>query len=77
VTWSGSITGLRYIKLGKSPHGSGNSDNHVIFDDIEFYNGVTDPNSAGAGNVQTNSIFSETDTGKDYIWSGSAWTEVA
>ena len=28
-------------------------------------------------NAQTNSIFSETDTGKDYIWSGSAWTEVA
>jgi len=28
-------------------------------------------------NLQTNSIFSETDTGKDYIWSGSAWTEVA
>ena len=31
----------------------------------------------GVGNVQTNSIFEESDTGKHYIWSGSAWTEVA
>ncbi len=31
----------------------------------------------GITNAQTYSIFSETDTGKDYIWSGSAWTEVA
>jgi len=78
VTWSGSITGLRYIKLGKSPHGSGNSDNHVIFDDIEFYNGVTDPSTAGAGNVQTGAIFEET-TGKHYIWNAtsSTWSEIA
>ena len=76
VTWSGSITGLRYIKLGKTPHGSQGS-NYVLFDDIKFYNGVTDVSSAGAGNVQTNSIFEESDTGKHYIWSGSAWTEVA
>lgn len=27
--------------------------------------------------TQTNSIFEESDTGKHYIWSGSAWTEVA
>jgi len=28
-------------------------------------------------NIQTNSIFETSDTGKHYIWSGSAWTEVA
>jgi len=27
-------------------------------------------------NLQANSIFEETDTGKHYIWSGSAWTEI-
>ena len=28
-------------------------------------------------NIQTNSIFETSDTGKHYIWGGSAWTEVA
>jgi hypothetical protein len=30
-----------------------------------------------ATNIQTNTIFEESDTGKHYIWSGSAWVEVA
>jgi len=42
--------------------------------DLKFYNNTTTPTS---DNYQTNTIWSETDTGKDYIWSGSAWTEVA
>ena len=34
---------------------------------------------AGKPNVQTNTIFSETDTGKDFVWNSttSTWTEVA
>ena len=31
----------------------------------------------GLGSVQTNSIFEDTTNGKHYIWSGSAWVEVA
>ena len=34
-------------------------------------------NDDGVNVLQTNSIFEESDTGKHYIWSGSAWTEVA
>jgi len=33
--------------------------------------------TADLANIQTNSIFETSDTGKHYIWSGSAWTEVA
>ena len=28
-------------------------------------------------NLQTNTVFSESDTGKDYLWNGTAWVEVA
>lgn len=42
----------------------------------------TDSDSVGGDpvpscNLQTNSIWEESDTGKHYIWTGSAWTEVA
>ena len=42
--------------------------------DLKFYNNTTTPTT---DNYQTNSIWEESDTGKHYIWSGSAWTEVA
>ena len=32
---------------------------------------------SSVSDAQTNSIFSETDTGDDYIWNGTAWVEVA
>ena len=28
-------------------------------------------------NLQANSIFSESNTGKDYLWNGTAWVQVA
>ena len=43
--------------------------------EFKFYNDMTD--TSATPNIQTNSIWEESDTGKHYIWSGSAWTEVA
>lgn len=43
--------------------------------DLKFYNNTTTPTDSD--DYQTNSIWEESDTGKHYIWSGSAWTEVA
>jgi hypothetical protein len=48
---------------------TGNGGNNVRFGVVIENNQIP--------NAQTNSIFEESDTGKHYIWSGSAWTEVA
>ena len=72
---SSSITGLRYFKVANwHASGSGSANFTGTMDDLQLWDNATSPAS---NNYQTNTIFSETDTGKDYIWSGSAWTEVA
>ncbi len=72
------IDGLKYLKVVYTHDGStGGTSSYIFVDQIKLYAGVTTPTDAQIANVQTYSIFSETDTGKDYIWSGSAWTEVA
>ena len=53
--------------------------------DIKLWNNTTTASGTATvtvsfdpvSDVQTNSIWSETDTGKDFIFDGSAWTEVA
>ncbi len=68
------VSGLQYIHSESRGDGGGGTNMGWICDNIVIYNGATSkPNSS----FQTNSIWSETDTGKDYIWTGSAWTEVA
>jgi hypothetical protein len=80
VSLSGTVTSnvdnLRYIVVQNFvSNGSATATGYI--DNMKFYNNITDADSAGVSNAQTYSIFSETDTGKDYIWSGSAWTEVS
>jgi hypothetical protein len=72
------IDGLKYLKVVYTHDGStGGTSSYIFVDQIKLYAGVTTPTDAQIANVQTYSIFSETDTGKDWIWTGSAWTEVA
>ena len=70
-----SITGISNIILASITEGGASSGYSWEIDDLEVYNDVT--TVAKTANIQTYSIFSETDTGKDWIWTGSAWTEVA
>ena len=72
-----TVTGLRYIQIGNSNHGTGGTGYTLIgsVKSIKIYNNITTVSKTA--NIQTNSIWSETDTGKDYIYNGSAWTEVA
>ncbi len=70
-----TVGGLRYICF-RDNDGSTHTRylNSYIYD-FEFYNNIT--SITKTPNIQTNSIWEESDTGKHYIWSGSAWTEVA
>ena len=71
---SSSITSLRYFKFANwHASGSGSCNVTGTMDNLQLWDNATAPTS---NNYQTNTIFSETDTGKDYIWSGSEWTEV-
>jgi len=67
-----NIDDLRYIAIQEYKQGSASGSNSASFSDLKLT--YTTPITC---NLQTNTIWSETDTGKDYIWSGSAWTEVA
>jgi|14_taG_2_1085336.scaffolds.fasta_scaffold07599_2 hypothetical protein len=66
---------MDFIKFMNKNSSGGGEGIRAVFKDLKFYNGVS--TTTTTANIQTNSIWSETDTGKDYIWSGSAWTEVA
>ena len=70
-----SVQDLRYLYF-RDNNGSTHTRylNSYIYD-FEFYNNIT--SITKTANIQTNSIWEESDTGKHYIWSGSAWTEVA
>tara|TARA_Y100001936_G_scaffold95299_3_gene93758 strand:- start:2582 stop:3415 length:834 start_codon:yes stop_codon:yes gene_type:complete len=70
-----TLQGLRYLYF-RDNNGSTHTRymNSYIYD-LEFYNNIT--SITKTANIQTNSIWEESDTGKHYIWSGSAWTEVA
>ena len=69
--FTASLTELRYIHLESwGQNSSYESRNGGYIDNMKIWFGQTP-------NIQTNSIFEESDTGKHYIWSGSAWTEVA
>ena len=72
-----TVTGLRYIQIGNSNHGTGGTGYTLIGNvkSIKVHNNITTVSKTA--NIQTNSIFEETDTGKHYIYNGSAWTEVA
>ena len=76
ITGSGDMD-LRYIKFIPWYEGNDGGDYNTTMNNFKLYNGTTDPSTVGVSNAQTYSIFSETDTGKDWIWSGSTWTEVA
>lgn len=69
---SASITGLRYLKF--MGYTTGNMIGTI--DDIKFYNGVSSLTSKPS-NVQTNSIFTETDTGRTKWYNGNVWEHIA
>lgn len=67
-----SLSSLRYIHVeGCDQNSSYSSYGGGYVDDMKYFS------TAGSPDIQTNSIFEESDTGKHYIWTGSAWTEVA
>ena len=74
-TIDSNYAGLDYLMISNQSNGSNTRTMTGEIDDIQIWNGVT--TTAGSFTAQTNSIFSETDTGKDFIYDGSAWTEVA
>ena len=72
---SSSITSLRYFKVANwHASGSGSANFTGTMDNLQLWDNATSPAS---NNYQTNSIWEETDTGKHFLWTGSAWTEVA
>jgi hypothetical protein len=73
ITFGSTPNGFKYYQVSGRGDGSGDQSSWVT-KNVKIYDGVT---TVSSSSFQTNSIFSETDTGKDYIWSGSAWTEVA
>ena len=73
-----SITGLRYLRISNGQVGSESSTGNVIegtISDLKVWNDVS--TTTTTANIQTNSIWEESDTGKHFLWTGSAWTEVA
>jgi hypothetical protein len=69
---AGKFTGTATVSsINSNNDGAGdydtNSNMTVLGDDI----------TASSPNIQTNSVFSESDTGKDYLWNGTSWTQVA
>ena len=77
-----SVTNAAGTRIGADGYGGGIIQEFTgKLDEFSYWDKVLSASDiltiAGTPNVQTNSIFEETDTGKHYIWSGSAWTEVA
>jgi len=69
-SFASTITGLKYFKT-ISYQGSGISG---VLDNLKFWNDVT--TTTTTANIQTNSIWEESDTGKHFIYNGSAWTDI-
>ena len=70
-----SVGGLRYICFRDNDGSSHTRYLNSYIYDFEFYNNIT--SITKTPNIQTNSIWEESDTGKHYIWTSSTWTEVA
>jgi hypothetical protein len=72
-----SITGISNIILASITEGGASSGYSWEIDDLEVYNDVT--TVAKTANIQTNSIWEESDTGKHYIWNATSntWSEIA
>ena len=64
-----TITGLGYLKICNMNNDSAGYSMSGIIDDIKFWNGV--PNKPT--NVQTNSIFEQTDTNTRHWYDGTNW----
>ena len=64
-----TITGLGYLKICNMNNDSAGYSMSGIIDDIKFWNGV--PNKPT--NVQTNSIFEQTDTNTRHWYNGTNW----
>ena len=69
---STGLTGLRYFKCLNDSRAAMNGDWTGTIDDIKFYNGVTSLTSKPT-NVQTNSIFEQTDTNTRHWYNGTNW----
>ena len=72
------VTDLRYLRISNGQVGSESSTGNVIegtISDLKVWNDVS--TTTTTANIQTNSIWEESDTGKHFLWTGSAWTEVA
>jgi len=72
-----TISNLRYIRVSNGVVNSGGSGANTVtgtVDDIQFWNGVSLHNKPDSTTVQTNSLFTETDTGK-LKWSSNNWGE--
>lgn len=70
--FTASLTELRYLHLESwGQNSSYESRNGGYIDNMKLWTVTSSPN------IQTNSILEESDTGKHYIWTGSAWTEVS
>jgi len=68
-----TIDDLRYITINRYKQGSANGSNEASFSDLKLTY-----TSSSTANIQTNTIFEESDTGKHYIFDGSStWTEIA
>jgi len=63
---------LRYILIQNYKESVETSSFNGTIDDIQFWNGVSLHNKPDSTTVQTNSLFTETDTGK-ILWSGNGW----
>ena len=72
-----SITGISNIILASITEGGASSGYSWEIDDLEVYNDVT--TVAKTANIQTNSIWEESDTGTHYIWNAASntWSEIA
>ena len=76
LTIPSGVTSLVYLQSGSGQGGNSSRTLNATLDDLEIYDDVT--TTTITANIQTNSIFEESDTGKHYIWNAttSAWVEV-
>ena len=75
---SESVDGLDTLQHASDSTGGSGSGGNWSVSNLKIYNNQSSTNNTNnLSNAQTNSIFSETDTGKDFIYDGSVWTEVA
>jgi len=73
-----SLSDLQYLKWqNRASDGVRSGTLTGYIENVKFWNDVT--TTTKTANIQTNSIWSETDTGKDYIWNATTntWTEIA